>query len=108
MVSVSGQCSETRSASACNSSSDLDSGSPETKGSKTITRLTSGAAKADEPCGCGEWAEPKSFHWQLSDVRALPRPLMTHGQPGLWTPGPELAVALAEVLNGQPVSAGRS
>jgi ASCH domain len=67
-----------------------------------------GAAKAAEPCSCGEWAEPKSFHWQLSDVRALPQPLMTHGQPGLWTPGPELAVALAAALNGQPVPAGRS
>jgi hypothetical protein len=33
---------------------------------------------------------------------------MTHGQPGLWTPGPELAVALAAALNGQPVPAGRS
>lgn len=65
-----------------------------------------GAAKNGQPCDCGGWAEPKSFHWQLRDVRALPQPIMTLGQPGLWTPGPEVAAALAEALSGQPIPAG--
>jgi hypothetical protein len=67
-----------------------------------------GAAKAARPCGCGEWAEPTAFHWQLSDARALPQPVMTLGQPGLWTPGPVIAAELAKALSGQAVPAGQS
>src|ERR1022692_2534011 len=40
------------------------------------------------PCDCGPWAGPGSCHWQLSDARPLPEPVMTLGQPGLWTPAP--------------------
>jgi len=65
-----------------------------------------GDAKAGQPCGCGVWAEPKFFHWRLIDVVALARPVMTIGQPGLWTPSPAVAAALAAALSGQPVHAG--
>jgi hypothetical protein len=67
-----------------------------------------GAAKAGDRCGCGQWAEPGSFHWQLTDVRALRQPIMTLGQPGLWTLGREAAAATAEALAGLPVPAGHS
>ena len=67
-----------------------------------------GAAKAGGSCGCGEWAEPAAFHWQLSDARPLPQPVMTLGQPGLWTPGPVIAAELAKALSGQAVPAGLS
>ena len=66
------------------------------------------AAKAGEPCGCGPWAEPGFCHWQLGGVWALPEPIMTIGQPGLWTPAPEVAAALARMLSDQPLPAGLS
>jgi len=66
-----------------------------------------GAAKVGRPCGCGDWAEPKSYHWRLSDIVALAQPVMTIGQPSLWTPGPAVAAALAEALSGQPRHAGQ-
>jgi hypothetical protein len=65
------------------------------------------AAKSGEQCACGPWAEPDSFHWRISGAQALPQPVMTVGQPGLWTPSPALAAALAQAISGQPVSAGR-
>jgi ASCH domain len=64
------------------------------------------AAKSGGPCGCGPWADPGACHWRLGDVWALPEPIMTLGQPGLWTPVPEVAAALARTLSGQAVPAG--
>ena len=48
--------------------------------------------------------------WPLSrqHVRVLPEPIMTLGQPGLWTPAPEVAAALARVLSDQTVPVGLS
>jgi ASCH domain len=66
------------------------------------------AGRSGKPCGCGPWADPGFCHWQLSDVWALPEPIMTIGQPGLWTPGPEVAAALARMLSDQALPAGLS
>ena len=63
------------------------------------------ASRSGEPCDCGRWADPGSCHWALSDVRVLPEPIMTHGQPGLWAPAPEVAAALARMLSNQTVAA---
>ena len=65
------------------------------------------AARSGDPCECGPWADPGACHWQLSGAQALPEPIMTLGQPGLWTPAPEAAAALARMLAGQTVPAGR-
>ncbi|MFJ6215065.1 hypothetical protein ACIQGZ_17275 [Streptomyces sp. NPDC092296] len=35
---------------------------------------------------CGRWAMPGMWHWRLSGVHALPRPVPAKGQLGLWTP----------------------
>lgn len=38
-------------------------------------------------CGCGAWSEPGAFHWRLTDVRPLPRPVIALGRlVGLWEP----------------------
>jgi hypothetical protein len=63
------------------------------------------AARSGEPCDCGPWADPGACHWRLSDVRVLAEPIMTHGQPGLWTPSPEVEAALAKMLSGRAVPA---
>lgn len=63
------------------------------------------AARSGEPCECGRWADPGACHWQLSDVRMLAEPIMTHGQPGLWMPAPEVEAALARMFCGQTVPA---
>lgn len=41
-------------------------------------------------CDCGPWADPGSHHWHLGGVRALPRPIVAIGHPGLWQPKPSL------------------
>jgi hypothetical protein len=66
------------------------------------------AGQTGGPCDCGPWAEPGSCHWQLSDARPLPEPVMTLGQPGLWTPAPEVEAVLARMLDGENVPAGRN
>ena len=41
-------------------------------------------------CDCGPWADPGHHHWRLAAVRALPRPIVALGRPGLWEPKPAL------------------
>ncbi|GAA4096447.1 hypothetical protein [Actinomadura miaoliensis] len=48
------------------------------------------AAVNGDPCDCGPWADPSSHHWRLADIRALPRPIVALGRPGLWQPQPTL------------------
>ncbi|WP_416520098.1 ASCH domain-containing protein [Streptomyces achromogenes] len=39
----------------------------------------------DEGC-CRPWGFPDAWHWQLTDVRAVPHPILgVRGQLGLWT-----------------------
>jgi hypothetical protein len=59
------------------------------------------AATSGEPCDCGPWAEAGYFHWRLGDVRPLPRPFATTGQPSLWTASPDLAAEVAGILAGR-------
>lgn len=43
---------------------------------------------------CTFWSEPDVYHWQLTDIRPLARPVPCPGALGLWRPGPN---TLAEV-----------
>jgi hypothetical protein len=65
-------------------------------------------AKDGQKCECGLWAEPGSCHWQLSNARPLPEPIMTLGQPGLWAPAPAVVAGLAKMLPGESVGAIRT
>jgi hypothetical protein len=44
---------------------------------------------------CTPWGEPDGFHWVLSGVRALPKPIPARGALGFWRPGQD---TVAEVL----------
>ncbi|TDD94368.1 hypothetical protein [Actinomadura rubrisoli] len=48
------------------------------------------AAVAGGPCDCGPWADKGAHHYRLASVRALPRPIVALGRPGLWEPKPSL------------------
>ncbi len=48
----------------------------------------------DQPCGCGPWAMPDHYHWQLDQVRALDVPVPARGRLGLWHPSTELIAAV--------------
>ncbi|WP_243717264.1 hypothetical protein [Actinomadura sp. KC345] len=52
----------------------------------------------DASCDCGPWSAPGSQHWHLSGVRALPRPIVTVGHPGLWQPKPSLISAVTTMF----------
>lgn len=53
---------------------------------------------ATAECDCGTWADPGMHHWRLSDIQALPRPVLTLGQPGLWLPPPGLVAEVRAML----------
>ncbi|MBT2211346.1 MULTISPECIES: hypothetical protein [Actinomadura] len=42
------------------------------------------------PCDCGPWSERGAHHYHLANVRALPRPIVALGRPGVWEPKPGL------------------
>jgi hypothetical protein len=65
-------------------------------------------SKAGRPCDCGSWAEPGACHWQLSNPRPLPEPIMTLGQPGLWVPVPAVLAGLAKMMPGEALTASRA
>jgi hypothetical protein len=65
-------------------------------------------SKAGHPCDCGAWAEAGACHWQLSNPRPLPEPIMTLGQPGLWLPAPAVMATLAKMMPAEALSASRA
>jgi hypothetical protein len=51
-------------------------------------------------CRCGAWAETDAFHWRLSALRPLPRPIISSfGRLGLWEPPPGLVNNALTALN---------
>ncbi|TYC12430.1 hypothetical protein FXF65_24605 [Actinomadura syzygii] len=51
-----------------------------------VADLTDVCSAGGRACECGPWSEPGLHHWHLADVRALPRPIVALGRPGLWEP----------------------
>jgi hypothetical protein len=48
---------------------------------------------------CSPWAAAGQWHWELSDIRALPEPIPALGQQGLWKlPSTLAAAALVQLL----------
>lgn len=56
------------------------------------------AAVGGGSCDCGPWAEPGFHHWRLGSVRALPRPIVAIGHPGLWEPKPSLVTEVTTMF----------
>ncbi|GAA2104358.1 hypothetical protein [Actinomadura alba] len=52
----------------------------------------------DRHCSCGAWAEPGAYHWRLTNVRTLHRPIVSLGRPGLWQPPPTLVADVDAML----------
>ena len=48
--------------------------------------------------GCTPWAGPGDWHWLLTNIWRLPRPVPAQGQPGLWRLPPDLAHAVITQL----------
>jgi hypothetical protein len=46
-------------------------------------------------CSRSSWATPGAWHWLLGDVERFQQPLAVRGMPGLFSPAPNLAEALA-------------
>ncbi|MEU5879495.1 hypothetical protein [Spirillospora sp. NPDC047279] len=63
------------------------------------------AASRDLPCDCGPWADPGVYHWRLSNVRALPRPIVALGRPDLWEPKPTLLIEVQSMLDAEAARA---
>lgn len=45
---------------------------------------------------CGPWAFPNAYHWQLTDVIALPKPIPAKGALGFWTPPDDVLEAVQQ------------
>ena len=54
-------------------------------------------------CECGPWAEPGRHHWHLTDVRALPRPIISLGRTDPWEPSPSLLAEVETMLSSTPL-----
>ncbi|MFG2002779.1 hypothetical protein ACGFNU_26825 [Spirillospora sp. NPDC048911] len=65
-----------------------------------LTDVCSAAAR-HEPCDCGPWADPNAYHWRLTSVRALPRPIVALGRPDIWEPKPTLVVEVMAMLEAE-------
>lgn len=57
-----------------------------------------GVCDGGSSCGCGPWADADAWHWQLTEVRPLPRPVVALGRPGLWEPRPGLIESVRSML----------
>ncbi|MET9436920.1 hypothetical protein [Streptomyces sp. NPDC006551] len=58
---------------------------PDTRSAILGTAVLDSYHQAAGDC-CTPWGEPDGWHWQLRDVRPLPRPVPASGALGLWTP----------------------
>lgn len=59
-----------------------------------------------DPC-CSEWAMSGYYHWELSDVTALPEPVPCKGRLGLWTPDADVQAAVQQQLTPTPTETAR-
>lgn len=51
-------------------------------------------------CDCGPWADPGAYHWRLTGVRALRRPIVALGRTEPWEPPPALVTEVRTMLTG--------
>ncbi|TNY36481.1 hypothetical protein [Thermomonospora catenispora] len=58
-------------------------------------------------CDCGPWAEPSACHWRLTNVRALPRPIVALGRMEPWQPRPSLVEEVHQMLATTAAEHGR-
>ena len=54
-----------------------------------------------EACSCSPWARPRSWHWELADVRPLTRPVPCRGMLGLWRLPDDVEKSVREQMGAQ-------
>lgn len=78
-----------------------DPGSPDGQLGVVLALVTFTACHLDG-AGCGEncatWGHWQVFHWDITDVIALPTPVPAKGQQQFWTPGDDVQAAVREQL----------
>ncbi|GAP46928.1 ASCH domain-containing protein [Streptomyces azureus] len=52
---------------------------------------------------CSYWAQPGLYHWELTNVIALPEPVPAKGALGFWTPSDDVLTAVTAQIK-EPVS----
>jgi hypothetical protein len=56
-------------------------------------------ATGAKTCSCSPWSAPRSWHWQLADVRPLRSPVPCKGMLGLWNlPGDVESAVMAQIM----------
>lgn len=70
---------------------------PDARGAVIGVAQLNGHHHAADAC-CAPWGEPTSVHWELSDVRPLPKPVPAKGRLGLWRPSDDLLNAVRRQL----------
>ncbi|MGW1557596.1 ASCH domain-containing protein [Streptomyces sp. NPDC002144] len=60
-----------------------------------VARITDCHYSDDGRC-CGPWGDERVHHWTLTDVTTLPEPVPCKGRLGLWTPPPDVLLAIAD------------
>jgi hypothetical protein len=48
---------------------------------------------------CSYWAQPNLYHWELSDVVTLPKPVPASGALGFWTPDDDVLAAVQRQID---------
>lgn len=82
----------------------LDAGilpGPDVRGAIIGTAVIAGCHFEGVAChlyGCGPWAFPDVYHWQLADVVALPEPVPCKGLQKFWNPPTDVLAAVQQQL----------
>lgn len=66
---------------------------PDVRGAVIAVADLVGCHQAAKGC-CAPWGFEDCWHWVLSDVRPLPRPIPAKGRLGLWIPDADLLAAV--------------
>lgn len=75
---------------------EVPKGLPDARGAVIAVARLTGSHQCEG--ACSEWAEPGSWHWELTDVHALTTPVRCQGMRKLWTPDGAVRSRVAAVL----------
>jgi hypothetical protein len=73
------------------------------RGAVVAIATITGCHWSDDGTCCGPWGFDRAYHWTLDDVTALAQPVPAKGRLRIWTPDPQLVVAVTEAA-ARPVS----
>jgi hypothetical protein len=72
-------------------------------GAIIVVANLAGCHQAAKPRCCAPWGFPDTWHWQLTDVRAVPHPILgVRGQLGLWAVPDDVLAAVQRQVRLEP------